>query len=90
MHDFGERFFEHLHPNERMLEFMRGLRDRGYKLGICTNNVREWEPMWRAKLPVDEIFSVVVDSAFVGPASPSRGSTKSRSSAWAYPRRRPC
>jgi putative hydrolase of the HAD superfamily len=70
MHDFGERFFEHLHPNERMLDFMRGLRDQGYQLGICTNNVREWEPLWRAKLPVDEIFSVVVDSAFVGSRKP--------------------
>ena len=72
LHDFGDRFFEHLHPNERMLEFMRGLRDQGYKLGICTNNVREWEPLWRAKLPVDEIFSVVVDSAFVGARKPDR------------------
>jgi putative hydrolase of the HAD superfamily len=70
MHDFGERFFEHLHPNERMIEYMRGLRDEGYKLGICTNNVREWEALWRAKLPVDEIFSVVVDSAFVGSRKP--------------------
>jgi putative hydrolase of the HAD superfamily len=70
MRDFGERFFENLHPNERMLEFMRGLRERGYKLGICTNNVREWEPRWRSKLPVDEIFSVVVDSAFVGSRKP--------------------
>ena len=70
MHDFGHRFFENLHPNERMLEFMRGLRDQGYKLGICTNNVREWEPLWRAKVPVDEIFSVVVDSAFVGARKP--------------------
>jgi putative hydrolase of the HAD superfamily len=49
---------------------MRGLRDRGYKLGICTNNVREWEPRWRSKLPVDEIFSVVIDSAFVGYRKP--------------------
>jgi putative hydrolase of the HAD superfamily len=70
MHGFGHRFFENLHPNERMLEFMRGLRDQGYKLGICTNNVREWEPLWRAKVPVDEIFSVVVDSAFVGARKP--------------------
>jgi putative hydrolase of the HAD superfamily len=70
MHDFGRRFFEHLHPNERMIDYLRGLRDRGYKLGICTNNVREWEPLWRAKLPVDEIFSVIVDSAFVGARKP--------------------
>jgi putative hydrolase of the HAD superfamily len=33
--------------------------------------VREWEPHWRAKLPeLDEIFEVVVDSAFVGMRKP--------------------
>ena len=39
---------------------------------MLTNNVREWEPLWRAKLPVDEIFEVVVDSAFVGMRKPER------------------
>jgi putative hydrolase of the HAD superfamily len=72
LHGFGERYFEHLHPNQRVIDYMRELRDRGYKLAICTNNVREWEPLWRAKLPVDEIFSVVVDSAFVGTRKPER------------------
>jgi putative hydrolase of the HAD superfamily len=67
---FGERYFEHLHPNEPMIEFMRELRERGYRMAICTNNVREWEPLWRAKLPVDEIFDVVVDSGFVGYRKP--------------------
>jgi putative hydrolase of the HAD superfamily len=66
LHGFGERYFEHLHPNERMIGYMRELKRRGYKLAICTNNVREWEQLWRAKLPVDEIFDVVVDSGFVG------------------------
>jgi putative hydrolase of the HAD superfamily len=70
LHGFGERYFEHLHPNERLIEYMRELRQRGYKLAICTNNVREWEALWRAKLPVDEIFDVVVDSAFVGTRKP--------------------
>ncbi len=70
LHGFGERYFENLHPNEQMIEYMRGLRSRGYKLAICTNNVREWEPLWRAKLPVDEIFEVVVDSGFVGSRKP--------------------
>ena len=49
---------------------MRELKRRGYKLAICTNNVREWEQLWRAKLPVDEIFDEVVDSAFVGARKP--------------------
>jgi putative hydrolase of the HAD superfamily len=70
LHGFGESYFEHLHPNERMIEYMRELRSRGYKLAICTNNVREWERLWRAKLPVDEIFDVVVDSGFVGIRKP--------------------
>ena len=72
LHGFGERYFEHLHPNEQMIGYMRQLRARGYKLAICTNNVREWEQLWRAKLPVDEIFDVVVDSAFVGTRKPER------------------
>ena len=70
LHGFGERYFEHLHPNARVIEYMRGLRERGYRMAICTNNVREWEPLWRAKLPVDEIFDVVIDSAFVGSRKP--------------------
>ncbi len=70
LHGFGERYFEHLHPNERMIDYMRQLKRRGYRLAICTNNVREWEQLWRAKLPVDEIFDEVVDSAFVGARKP--------------------
>jgi putative hydrolase of the HAD superfamily len=72
LHGFGERYFEHLHPNEQLIDYMRDLRARGYKMAICTNNVREWEPLWRAKLPVDEIFDLVVDSAFVGTRKPER------------------
>ena len=69
---FGEQYLAHLHPNQRLIDYMRELRGRGYKTAICTNNVREWEPLWRAKLPVDEIFDVVVDSAFVGARKPER------------------
>ncbi|MGH2858116.1 MAG: HAD family hydrolase [Solirubrobacteraceae bacterium] len=67
---FGERYFAGLAPNDEMIEYMRSLRGRGYRLAICTNNVREWESLWRAMLPVDEIFEVVVDSAFVGTRKP--------------------
>jgi putative hydrolase of the HAD superfamily len=71
---FGERYFEHLHPNEEMIELMRRLRRRGLRMALLTNNVREWEPLWRAKLPdIDEIFEVVVDSAFVGMRKPEPG-----------------
>lgn len=69
---FREIYFAHLHPNEPMIELMRELRERGLRMAMLTNNVREWEPLWRAKLPVDEIFEVVVDSAFVGMRKPER------------------
>ena len=39
-------------------------------MALLTNNVREWEPLWRSMLPVDEIFELVVDSAFVGCRKP--------------------
>ena len=67
---FREVYFSHLHPNEPMIELMRSLRERGLRMAILTNNVREWEPLWRAKLPIDEVFELVVDSAFVGLRKP--------------------
>jgi putative hydrolase of the HAD superfamily len=70
---FSEVYFEALKANEPMLNLMRELRGRGYLLAILTNNVREWEARWRAKLPVDEIFDLVVDSAWVGMRKPEPG-----------------
>lgn len=69
-----ETYFAHLHPNRRMIDYMGGLRERGLRMALLTNNVREWEPHWRAKLPeIDEIFEIVVDSAFVGMRKPEPG-----------------
>jgi putative hydrolase of the HAD superfamily len=67
-----ELYFEHLRPNTEMIEFVRGLRvERGLRSALLTNNVREWEPKWRAMLPeIDEVFEIVVDSAFVGMRKP--------------------
>ncbi|HET8673630.1 MAG TPA: HAD family phosphatase [Thermoleophilaceae bacterium] len=71
---FSERYFDYLQPNHEMIELMRSLRERGLRMALLTNNVREWEPLWRAKLPdIDEIFEVVVDSAFVGMRKPEPG-----------------
>lgn len=67
---FGEAFFRHLDPNEELFSFMRGLHERGYRMAILTNNVREWEPLWRSMLPIDEIFELVVDSGFEGVRKP--------------------
>jgi putative hydrolase of the HAD superfamily len=68
-----ETYFERLRPNEPMIDYVRELRGRGLRTALCTNNVREWEPLWRAKLPeLEELFEVVVDSALVGTRKPER------------------
>jgi len=72
LHRFSEIYFDALHPNEPMIDLMRRAKERGYRMGLLTNNVREWEPVWRTMLPVDEIFEVVVDSGFVGMRKPDR------------------
>jgi putative hydrolase of the HAD superfamily len=73
LHRFREIYFEALHPNEPMIELMRELKGRDYRMALLTNNVREWEPLWRSMLPVDEIFEVIVDSGFVGMRKPEPG-----------------
>jgi putative hydrolase of the HAD superfamily len=69
-----ELYFELIDPNEPMIDFIGEQRRRGLRTALLTNNVREWEPLWRAKLPeLDEIFEIVVDSAFVGMRKPEPG-----------------
>jgi putative hydrolase of the HAD superfamily len=70
LHRFKEIYFEALDPNEPMIDLMRELKEAGYRMAMLTNNVREWEPLWRSMLPVDEIFETVVDSGFVGVRKP--------------------
>ena len=66
-----ELYFERMEPNEPMIRHISELRARGLRTALLTNNVREWEPLWRAKLPeIEELFEVVVDSAFVGLRKP--------------------
>jgi putative hydrolase of the HAD superfamily len=70
LHRFREVYFEALQPNLEMIELMRELKAGGKRMAMLTNNVREWEPLWRPMLPVDEIFETVVDSGFVGCRKP--------------------
>ena len=53
-----------------MIEVAREARTRGVKTAIVTNNVREFGDAWRAMLPAEELFDVIVDSAHVGLRKP--------------------
>jgi len=73
LHRFRELFIGGLDVNPPMIGLMRELKATGLKMALLTNNVVEWEPVWRPMLPVDEIFEVVVDSGFVGMRKPEAG-----------------
>lgn len=73
METFAEHFFAALEVNTPMFEWLRRAKaERGVRLALLTNNVREWEPRWRAMLPADpdDLFEVVVDSSRVGLRKP--------------------
>ncbi len=70
MDGFTETYFANLKPNVVLLDYLAGLRRDGVRLALLTNNVREWGPYWRAMFAVDEIFELVVDSAYVGLRKP--------------------
>ncbi len=70
MDGFADTLWDGLFANESMIAFMASLRAHGLRMAILTNNVREWELRWRALAPIDEIFELVIDSAFVGVRKP--------------------
>jgi putative hydrolase of the HAD superfamily len=70
LHRFRHMFFDALDPNQEMFELMRELKASGMTMALLTNNVREWEPLWRSMLPIDELFETIVDSAFAGCRKP--------------------
>ena len=55
---------------EDMLQLVREVRARGLKTAIVTNNIKEYSEKWRALLPLDELFDVVVDSCVEGVRKP--------------------
>ena len=46
-----------------VVDHVRGLREMGLRTAILTNNVAEFSSVWRERLPVDELFDLVVDSS---------------------------
>ena len=63
-------FNERIVVQDAVVDKVRSLRADGYRTGVVTNNVREASAGWRALLPVDELFDVIVDSSDVGVRKP--------------------
>lgn len=67
--EYREQWFGCRLPNHALLDYLPDLRDRGYVLGLLTNNVREWRTSWRAGVAVS-LFDCVVDSSAEGVRKP--------------------
>jgi putative hydrolase of the HAD superfamily len=55
-----------------VVQKMRELKTRGVRLGLLTNNVKEFGENWRAMFPIEELCEDVVDSSHVGMRKPER------------------
>lgn len=59
-----------LQVHDDVVARIRELRADGYRTALVTNNVREGSASWRAMIPIDDLFDVVVDSSAVGMRKP--------------------
>ncbi|MGA0863871.1 MAG: HAD family hydrolase, partial [Ilumatobacteraceae bacterium] len=57
--------------NHDMVSLVRDLRDAGRKVGILTNNVREFRQWWWPLMDFEAEFDVIVDSHEVGMRKPN-------------------
>ena len=52
------------------VDAVREVRAAGYRTALLTNNIAHERETWRAMLPLDELFDVIVDSSEVGMRKP--------------------
>ncbi|GAA4675772.1 HAD family hydrolase [Gordonia humi] len=68
--EFGRQWFDGHGVNETVRNLALQLRRSGYRVGVLTNNVREWEPYWRSMVGLDDEVDAIVDSYAVGLRKP--------------------
>lgn len=66
----GDQWFADVPRNEAMIALLLEVRAQGYKVGVLTNNVVEWEGPWRRMLDIDHVVDDIVDSCKVNCRKP--------------------
>lgn len=66
-----QALLDNLSVHDQVVAHVRTLKAEGFATALVTNNVREGSDKWRAMIPVDELFDVVVDSSAVGMRKPN-------------------
>jgi putative hydrolase of the HAD superfamily len=57
--------------HQQLVARVKGLKREGYPTAMITNNIREYADVWRALIPVEELFDLVVDSSREGMRKPN-------------------
>lgn len=57
--------------SEPMVNLVHDLRDNGFRIGILTNNVREFRDFWWPLMDFDSVFHTIVDSHEVALRKPN-------------------
>jgi putative hydrolase of the HAD superfamily len=56
---------------EEVVDRALKIRDAGFRTACLTNNVLEFGDHWKAMIPVDDLFEVVIDSCHTGVRKPN-------------------
>lgn len=63
-------YLSRIELRQPVLDRIAGLRRRGYKTAVVSNNFKEFDAYWRHRLDLDGLFDTVVSSCEVGVRKP--------------------
>ncbi|NLU71993.1 HAD family phosphatase [Streptomyces sp. HNM0575] len=70
LESFGEQWFDGVEANPVMVCALRYARDNGFRVGVLSNNVVEWEEHWRRIIAPAGDLDCLVDSCKAGHRKP--------------------
>lgn len=72
LHPDSDTFFgDNLQPMPQMHDFVAELKEAGFKTGIVSNNVKEWQLAWDKVIPSRDLFDTTIFSSEVGHRKPN-------------------
>ena len=72
LHPDSKKFFgDSLQPKPEMHDFVTEIKKGGFKTGLISNNVKEWQPAWDKVIPTRDLFDATIFSSEVGCRKPN-------------------
>ena len=72
LHPDSKKFFgDSLQPKPEMHDFVSEIKEAGFRTGLISNNVKEWQPAWDKVIPTRDLFDATIFSSEVGCRKPN-------------------